>query len=161
MRSLRSGDRRKLRRDIWHGNYKGRPQTALPGCKVEMLFAERSAAVLGSTFRSSSARPTASGAPPTTGPTTSARRRSPPQVFLEGANRANTIFARVPPAQVWVFSERITFYPQDAVVKGSGTTTHAWFVWDKDRRKSSPYTRSPEADLVSARGSRGRRRRRI
>ena len=52
--------------------------------------------------------------------------------FLEGANRANTIFARIPPARVWVFSERITFYPKGAVVKGTGTTAYAWFVWDKD-----------------------------
>ncbi|MCP3459615.1 hypothetical protein [Bradyrhizobium sp. CCGUVB23] len=29
--------------------------------------------------------------------------------FLEGANRANTIFSKTPPARVWVFSERITF----------------------------------------------------
>ncbi len=52
--------------------------------------------------------------------------------FLEGANRATTIFARVPPARVWVFSERITFYPKGAEIKGSGTTAYAWFVWDKD-----------------------------
>ena len=52
--------------------------------------------------------------------------------FLEGANRANTIFSRVPPARVWVFSERITFYPKGAEVKGSGTTAYAWFVWDRD-----------------------------
>ena len=52
--------------------------------------------------------------------------------FLEGANRANTIFARIPPARVWVFSERITFYPKDVNPKGSGTTAYAWFVWDKD-----------------------------
>ena len=52
--------------------------------------------------------------------------------FLEGANRANTIFTRVPPARVWVFSERITFYPKGAERKGSGTTAYAWFVWDKD-----------------------------
>ena len=52
--------------------------------------------------------------------------------FLEGANRANTIFARTPPSRVWVFSERITFYPAGAEVKGSGTTAYAWFVWDKD-----------------------------
>jgi hypothetical protein len=32
--------------------------------------------------------------------------------FLEGANRANTIFARIPPARVWVFSERITILPK-------------------------------------------------
>lgn len=52
--------------------------------------------------------------------------------FLEGANRANTIFAKVPPSRVWVFSERITFYPAGAVQKGTGTTAYAWFVWDKD-----------------------------
>ena len=52
--------------------------------------------------------------------------------FLEGANRANTIFAKVPPARVWVFSDRITFYPKGAERKGSGTTAYAWFVWDKD-----------------------------
>jgi len=52
--------------------------------------------------------------------------------FLEGANRANTIFAKTPPSRVWVFSERITFYPAGAERKGSGTTAYAWFVWDKD-----------------------------
>jgi hypothetical protein len=52
--------------------------------------------------------------------------------FLEGANRANTIFAKIPPARVWVFSERITFYPSGVEPKGSGTTAYAWFVWDKD-----------------------------
>lgn len=52
--------------------------------------------------------------------------------FLEGANRQRTIFAKSPPARVWVFSERITFYPAGAVVKGSGTTAYAWFVWDKE-----------------------------
>lgn len=51
--------------------------------------------------------------------------------FLEGANRANTIFHRSPPSRVWVFSERITFYPKGAVAAGSGTTAYAWFVWDK------------------------------
>jgi len=51
--------------------------------------------------------------------------------FLEGANRQKTIFARTPPARIWVFSERITFYPAGAVQKGSGTTAYAWFVWDK------------------------------
>lgn len=52
--------------------------------------------------------------------------------FLEGANRANTIFSRVPPARVWVFSERITFYMKGATQAGSGTTAYAWFVWDRD-----------------------------
>lgn len=52
--------------------------------------------------------------------------------FLEGANRARTIFLAAPPSRVWVFSERITFYPAGAEVKGSGTTAYAWFVWDRD-----------------------------
>jgi hypothetical protein len=51
--------------------------------------------------------------------------------FLEGKNRQKTIFNQIPPARVWVFSERITFYPAGAVKKGSGTTAYAWFVWDK------------------------------
>jgi hypothetical protein len=51
--------------------------------------------------------------------------------FLEGANRQRTIFTAAPPSRVWVFSERITFYPAGAVRQGSGTTAYAWFVWDK------------------------------
>jgi len=50
--------------------------------------------------------------------------------FLEGANRANTIFVKHPPTRVWVFSERITFYPAGTVQAGTGTTAYAWFVWD-------------------------------
>lgn len=52
--------------------------------------------------------------------------------FLEGANRQRTIFSRTPPSRIWVFSERITFYPRGAIQKGTGTTAYAWFVWDKD-----------------------------
>jgi len=52
--------------------------------------------------------------------------------FLEGANRQRTIFSEAPPSRVWVFSERITFYPAGAERKSSGTTAYAWFVWDKD-----------------------------
>jgi len=55
--------------------------------------------------------------------------------FLEGANRARTIFHKHPPARVWVFSERITFYPKGAKIAGSGTTAYAWFVWDKTRNR--------------------------
>lgn len=51
--------------------------------------------------------------------------------FLEGANRARTIFSECPPSRVWVFSERITFYPVGVERKGTGTTAYAWFVWDK------------------------------
>ena len=52
--------------------------------------------------------------------------------FLEGAKRQTNIFNKNAPSKVWVFSERITFYPKGAVRKGSGTTAYAWFVWDKE-----------------------------
>ncbi|MFQ6551750.1 hypothetical protein AAD018_005315 [Aestuariibius insulae] len=52
--------------------------------------------------------------------------------FLEGAGRQKSIFNEKPPSKVWIFSERITFYPKGAVRKGSGTTAYAWFVWDQD-----------------------------
>lgn len=51
--------------------------------------------------------------------------------FLEGGNRYRTIFKDCPPARTWVFSERITFYPNNVERRGSGTTAYAWFVWDK------------------------------
>ncbi|MEY8883518.1 NAD(P)-dependent oxidoreductase [Donghicola sp. XS_ASV15] len=52
--------------------------------------------------------------------------------FLEGGKRQANIFNVYPPTRVWVFSERITFYPAGSVRKGSGTTAYAWFVWDKN-----------------------------
>ena len=52
--------------------------------------------------------------------------------FLEGANRARTIFTDCPPSRVWVFSERITFYPAGATRRGSGPTAYAWFLWDEE-----------------------------
>ena len=57
--------------------------------------------------------------------------------FLEGARRTRTIFHRFPPARVWVFSERITFYPKGAAVAGGGTTAYAWFVWDKSHQSGT------------------------
>lgn len=57
--------------------------------------------------------------------------------FLEGGNRQRQIFSKTPPSTVWVFSERITFYPAGAVRKGSGTTAYAWFVWDQESSEST------------------------
>jgi hypothetical protein len=54
--------------------------------------------------------------------------------FLESAHRAETLFSVTPPSRVWVFSERITFYPKGAERAGSGTMAYAWFVWDKEHR---------------------------
>jgi len=57
--------------------------------------------------------------------------------FLEGSNREKTLFSVNPPNRVWVFSERITFYPAGAVKSGSGTTAYAWFVWDKSANEGT------------------------
>jgi hypothetical protein len=56
--------------------------------------------------------------------------------FLEGANRQRTIFSLTPPSRVWIFSERITFYPKGVIATGSGTTAYAWFVWEFGDRSS-------------------------
>ncbi len=50
--------------------------------------------------------------------------------FLEGAERQRKIFQKTPPARVWVFSERVTFYPKGEERASGGTTAYAWFVWD-------------------------------
>jgi hypothetical protein len=51
--------------------------------------------------------------------------------FLESAKRGDGLFRDYPPSRIWVFSERITFYPSGVATGGSGTTAYAWFVWDK------------------------------
>lgn len=51
--------------------------------------------------------------------------------FLESRSRYQEIFSKSPPARVYVFTERITFYPKGAERKGTGTTAYCWMVWDK------------------------------
>lgn len=52
--------------------------------------------------------------------------------FLESAGRYNRCFRDNPPSNVFVFSERLSMYPKGKEVKGGGTTSYAWFVWDND-----------------------------
>lgn len=65
----------------------------------------------------------------------------PRLAFLEGVNRQKTIFRDAPPSRVWVFSERITFYPPGVKRAGGGTTAYAWFVWDKASTTAHPEIR--------------------
>lgn len=65
--------------------------------------------------------------------------------FLEGQKRWKTLFNITPPDRVWVFSERITFYPNGKQTGGSGTSAYCWVVWDKSVKKS-PET--PRTDLL-------------
>ncbi len=82
--------------------------------------------------------------------------------FLEGANRAETIFLKHPPSRVWVFSERITFYIKGAEKAGSGTTAYAWFVWDKEAKPGTelrwlrPGTKASATKVSPAARSAGR-----
>lgn len=51
--------------------------------------------------------------------------------FLESRGRYNKFYKSNPPARVWVFSERLSMYPKGYEVKGGGTTSYSWMVWDK------------------------------
>lgn len=71
--------------------------------------------------------------------------------FLESARRYNEIYKISQPSTVWVFSERITFYPNGLQTAGSGTLAYAWFIWDKTDRYNTtqlkwipPYFKRPE-----------------
>jgi hypothetical protein len=51
--------------------------------------------------------------------------------FLESARRHRSIFSKFPPQEMLVFSERLSMYPAgQRGVKGGGTTSYAWFIWD-------------------------------
>lgn len=58
--------------------------------------------------------------------------------FLESVSRYNTIYSVHPPARIYVFSKRITLYPagQQGVLT-SGTTSYAWFVWERENSKKT------------------------
>lgn len=49
--------------------------------------------------------------------------------FLE-SNARYTFFQNTPPTRVYIFSERLTLAPADVVVKGGGTISYAWFIWE-------------------------------
>lgn len=51
--------------------------------------------------------------------------------FLEGADRARTLFATHPPARVWIFAKRPHFEKNRAVEEGSGLQAYAWVVWNR------------------------------
>lgn len=60
--------------------------------------------------------------------------------FLEGQYRYDNIFKRHAPSRVHVFSERLSMYPKGQPVKGGGTTSYAWFVWDFPDNKQTTTT---------------------
>lgn len=51
--------------------------------------------------------------------------------FLEGAKRYRELFKINPPTRIWVFSKRVSMFPDGDTRQKGGTTAYAWFVWDK------------------------------
>ena len=51
--------------------------------------------------------------------------------FLESRRRYESIFQATPPAKLLVFSERLTMYPSAFARSSGGTTSYAWFVWER------------------------------
>lgn len=63
--------------------------------------------------------------------------------FLEGQKRSQTIFRYFPPSRIWIFPNRVTMYPCPSGItdyneymsilksNSGGTTSYAWFVWEK------------------------------
>lgn len=51
--------------------------------------------------------------------------------FLESISRFNRFYSTNPPSRVYMFSERLSLYPAGQPVKGGGTTSYSWLVWDK------------------------------
>lgn len=49
--------------------------------------------------------------------------------FLEGKWRHNHLWARRPPSDVLVFSERLTMLKGRIAENASGSVCHAWFIW--------------------------------
>lgn len=50
--------------------------------------------------------------------------------FLESVGRFHRFYSSVPPSRVYMFSERLSMYPAGQPVKGGGTTSYSWLVWD-------------------------------
>lgn len=49
--------------------------------------------------------------------------------FLE-SKRRYPLFSKTPPARVYVFSERLSLCKVGDTVKGGGTISYGWFVWE-------------------------------
>jgi hypothetical protein len=52
--------------------------------------------------------------------------------FLESRRRYGSFYQLTPPTKLLVFTERLSMYPKGHDVNGGGTTSYAWFVWDKE-----------------------------
>lgn len=52
--------------------------------------------------------------------------------FLESAGRYRRFYKDRPPQRIHVFSERLSMYLSGHAQDNGGTTSYAWFVWDRD-----------------------------
>ena len=51
--------------------------------------------------------------------------------FLESRRRYIEFYKPVPPSKLLIFTERLSMYPRGHDVNVGGTTSYAWFIWDK------------------------------
>lgn len=52
--------------------------------------------------------------------------------FLESVSRYNSIYTVHPPSRVYVFTKRVTLFPAGETKTTGGTTSYAWFVWERE-----------------------------
>lgn len=53
--------------------------------------------------------------------------------FLESVSRYDNIYSVHPPSRVYVFTKRVTLFPAGDTRTTGGTTSYAWFVWERDK----------------------------
>lgn len=55
--------------------------------------------------------------------------------FLESVSRYEKIYSVHPPSRVYVFTKRVTLFPAGDTRSSGGTTSYAWFVWEREKPK--------------------------
>lgn len=63
--------------------------------------------------------------------------------FLESVSRYNKFYSDPDkrPSMVLTFSQRLSMYPAGAKVKGGGTTSYSWFIWDNENKTEDTILR--------------------
>lgn len=61
--------------------------------------------------------------------------------FMESKKRWHRFYNNRPPTRILVFSSRLSIYPASSNRQGGGTTSYAWFIWDKGNPKCTTEVR--------------------
>jgi hypothetical protein len=68
---------------------------------------------------------------------------------VEGQGRYKSVFSRVPPMKVAVFSDRIPFKTGVVVRKASKMFTHVWLYWDVEWLRSDKAAYTPKMQWIA------------